>query len=544
MDRESVLLEPIPLLNPTLDLSADLRSEPAISRRQWIAVLGALLGAFMAVLDIQISNSSLQNITGGIGATLDEGSWVSVAYLVPEIIVIPLCGWMASIIGLRRYLLWNSTLFLLFSMACGFAWDLNSLIVFRALQGFTGGALIPMASTLVLTMLPPSKQPVGFALFGLSAMFAPAIGPSIGGWITENYSWPWIFYLNLAPGALFLAAIAYGLDPAPARPKLLQQGDWLGIFFMAVGLGSLTIFLEEGTREDWFGSDLITRLALTSAIALPIFVIVELWRRSRSEPIVNLRLFRMRNFALGSLANLVLGMALYGVMYLLPLYLAQIQRYNALQIGSTLMWVGLPQLVIMPLVPLLMKRVDKRIIVGLGFALFGSSGFLMSDLSADSGHDQLFLPQIIRALGLPLIIVPLSLLTTGDVGKQNAVSASGLFNMLRNLGGSIGIAMLSALLTVREHFHSHHLGEAISLYNPLTRDRLDAVAQTFASRGLEVSAAQDSAVGALDLAVRQQAYLLAFNDCFRVVSWVLLVMIPVVLFCRKSSGAGDAAGAH
>lgn len=516
--------------------------EDIVPLRTWIAVLGALLGAFMAVLDIQITNSSLQDITGGIGATLDEGSWISIAYLVPEIVVIPLCGWLASVFGLRRYLLWNSALFLIFSVCCGFARSLESMIAFRALQGFTGGALIPMASMMVLTMLPASKQALGFALFGLSAMFAPAIGPSIGGWLTDTYSWPWVFFLNLVPGALFFAGIAYGLDSTPAKWHLLKKGDWSGIIFMALGLGSLTIFLEEGTRKDWFGSPMITHLAIITAIALPIFIILQ-FRRRNVTPLVNLHLFAQRNFAIGSLVNLVIGLALYGIIYLLSLYLAQIQRYNALEIGRTMMWVGLPQLAIMPLVPLLTKWIDKRVLVAIGIAVFAFSGTLMSYLTTDFGHDQLILPQVVRALGLPLVIVPLSLITTGGVGKANAASASGLFNMLRNLGGSIGIALLSALLTWREHFHSNRLGEAISAYNPLTRERLDTLAQLFTTQGLDVVTAQDRAVGLLDAGVRHQAYLLAFNDCFHVVAILLFAMVPLILMCRKTVG-GDAAGAH
>lgn len=526
-------------------ISMPLDDAPAASRenlRNWIAVLGSLLGAFMAVLDIQISNSSLQNITGGIGATLDEGSWVSLSYLVPEIVVIPLCGWLSQVFGMRRYLIWNSVLFLVFSMCCGFAWDLSSMIVFRALQGFTGGALIPMASTMILLKLPAEKQPVGFALFGLSAMFAPAIGPTVGGWITENYSWPWIFYINLVPGIILVAAIAYGLDATPLRLSMLKKGDWAGILFMALGLGSLTVFLEEGTREDWFGSGFITWLAIIAAITLPVFVIIELVRQ-KITPVVNLRLFVRRNFLLGSLVNLVLGLCLYGFMYLLPVYLAQIQGYNAMQIGSTMMWVGLPQLVVMPFMPRLMQWFDKRAIVAFGLGMFGLSAMLMSTLSADTAHDQLVLPQIIRAIGLTCIIVPLSLITTGGIEAQNAASASGLFNMLRNLGGSIGIALLSALLTRREHFHSHHLGEAVSLYNPLTRDRLAAIAQNLISQGIDAIGAQDRALHLLDATIRKQAFILAYNDCFHMAGLLLFAMIPLVFLCAKTTGSA-AAGAH
>jgi DHA2 family multidrug resistance protein len=373
-------------------------------------------------------------------------------------------------------------------------------------------------------------------------MFAPAIGPTIGGWITENFSWPWIFYINLVPGVILIGAIAYGLDSSSPKLALLRRGDWWGIVFMALGLGSLTVFLEEGTRQDWFGSEMITRLAIVAAIALPVFVIIEM-RRRRTTPLINLRLFAQRNFLLGCIVNLMVGLGLYGLMYLLPIYLAQIQHYNALEIGRTMMWVGLPQLIVMPFMPRIMKWVDQRVLTATGLGLFAISGLLMSHLTADYGGEQMVVPQIIRAVGLTFIIVPLSLITTGNVGRENAVSASGLFNMLRNLGGSIGIALLSALLTWREKFHSHHLGEAISLYHPLTRDRLAAVTRTFAERGIESVAAHDRAIAVLDATVREQAYLLAFNDSFRVVALLLLAMIPLILLCRKAA-SGSAAGAH
>src|SRR5579859_4679836 len=218
--------------------------ENSVSVRHWIALVGAMLGAFMAVLDIQITNASLPDILGSLGSTLDEGSWVSTSYLVAEIVVIPLTGWLSAVFSPRRYLLVNTALFLIFSIACAWSWNLSSLIVFRALQGFTGGVLIPAAFNLVLQLLPPAKRGLGFALFGMTATFAPAIGPTIGGWLTDNYGWGSIFYLNLLPGALLIAAVAWGLAPERSKPWLLRQGDWLGIGFMTVGLGSLIVFLE------------------------------------------------------------------------------------------------------------------------------------------------------------------------------------------------------------------------------------------------------------------------------------------------------------
>jgi len=239
--------------------------------KSWVALMGAILGAFMAVLDIQITNASLQEIQAALGATLEEGSWISTSYLVAEIVVIPLTGWLSQVFSPRLYLVVNAALFTFFSICCAWAWNLPSMITFRAFQGFTGGVLIPMAFTILLTLLPPAKQPVGMAMFAITAVFAPSIGPTIGGWLTENFSWHYIFYLNLIPGLLLIAAVWYGLDRQPLQLRLLKQGDWGGIIAMAIGLGSLQVVLEEGTRKDWFSSPLIVRLSAIAVIFLTIF---------------------------------------------------------------------------------------------------------------------------------------------------------------------------------------------------------------------------------------------------------------------------------
>src|SRR4051812_33917931 len=512
--------------------AAEVVSTPA-----WIGTLGAMLGAFMAVLDIQITNSSIRDISGAIGATLDESSWISIAYLVPEIIVIPLTAWIASILGLRRYLIITSALFLVFSALCGQAWNLGSMIVFRAGQGFFGGALIPLGFTAVMQMLPKSKQPVGFAMFGLSAMFAPSIGPSVGGWLTDNWGWTWNFYLNLLLGPFLIGAVWYGFPKSPARWDKLREVDGWGIALMALGLGALTTLLEEGTRDDWFGSAFITRLAWVVAIALPLFVVRQLRAK---KPVTDLRLFADRNFGFGSIINIVLGSALYGSIFLLPLYLGSIQGYGAADIGATLIWGGVPQLFIMPLLPFFMKRFDVRGLIAFGLVMFAVSCLMNTSMSADFARDQLHLSLFVRALGQPFILVPVSALATAGLPAARAGAASGLFNMMRNLGGSIGIAALSALLVVRERLHSNRLGEAISDYNPLARERLDALTAKFVAAGSDTFTAGRQAIAALDGLVRRESTLMAFNDCFHVLALVLLAATVAAVFSRPARGAAAA----
>src|SRR2546429_2940102 len=358
----------------------------AVPTKTWIAVIGATLGAFMAVLNIQIVNASLADIQGAIGAGIDDGGWISTSYLVAEIVVIPLSAWLAQVFSIRKYLLTNAVVFLLLSIACAFAQDLPQMIVLRAVQGFTGGVLIPMAFTLSITLLPKPKQPIGLALFALSATFAPAIGPTIGGYLTENFGWQYIFYVNLAPGAIMIAMLYFSLEAKPMKLSLLRQGDWPGIVTMAIGLGALQTVLEEGNKDDWFGSPFIVRLSVIAAVALSLFLWIELTAR---KPLLNLRLLVRRNFGFGILANFLLGIALYGSVYILPVYLSRIQGYNAEQIGMVLAWTGLPQLLLIPLVPRLMQRLDPRLVIGVGFALFAASNFMNITMTTDYATDPL-----------------------------------------------------------------------------------------------------------------------------------------------------------
>lgn len=511
---------------------------PSVSLKDWIAVLGTLLGAFMAVLDIQITNASLKDIEGALTLSLDEGSWISTSYLVAEIVVIPLTAWLSQVFSVRLYLFVNAGLFILFSMCCAWSWDLNSIILFRGLQGFTGGVLIPMAFTIILTNLPLDKQPIGMSLFGVTATFAPAIGPMVGGWLNDNYGWQSIFYLNVFPGVLLMAAVWWAVAAKPLQLHLLKYGDWWGIVTMAIGLASLEVVLEEGNRKDWFSSELITRLAILAVIFLALFF----WNEfTRKQPFINLRLMVRRNFGLSSIVNTGLGIGLYGASYILTLYLGQIQRYNAMQIGETIAWAGLPQLLVMPWVPTFMKRVDARILIGGGMSLFAVSCFMNSTLTQDVGIDQLRISQIVRALGLPFVLVPLSSVATANIEPSQVGSASSLFNMMRNLGGSIGIASLSTVLTRREQFHSNRIGEAVSMYNPETQQRITQLQQFFISQGADPGTAQTQAIGEIDAIVRNQANIMGYNDCFHVLGWAILLSALAVLLLKRVKLSGTTA---
>ena len=516
-------------------------SDETVPLKTWLAVLGSTLGAFMAVLNIQITNAALPDIQGAIGAGLDDGGWISTSYLITEIIVIPLTGWLARAFSVRTYLLVNAALFLGFSVACAQTHNLGQMIVMRAFQGFTGGVLIPMAFTIIMTMLPKSKQPIGLALFAISATFAPAIGPTIGGWLNDNYGWQYIFYVNLAPGILMLGLLAASLAPAPMQLGVLRQGDWVGIATMATGLAALQTMLEEGNKDDWFGSPFIVHMAIIAAIALPLFVVIELVSK---RPLLNLRLLLRYNFGLGTVANFLLGVALYGSVFILPLYLSQTQGYNAEQVGEVLAWVGLPQLVLIPLVPRMMKYIDARWLVGAGFALFAGSTFLTIHLDADFAGPQFLVPNLIRAVGQALVLTPLSALATAGIEAENAGSASALFNMMRNLGGAIGIAALQTALTQREQFHSDILTSSISLVREALTTRVAQLTRYFQSHGISDQAkARHEAIVAIGRLVKRQASIMGYADTFFLLG-IALVLALIATMCLRKTGHLRAGGAH
>ena len=512
-----------------------------VTVKMWICVIGVLLGCFVAVLNIIVTNSSLRDIAGTLAASSDEISWVPTSYLVAEIVVIPLTAWLSDAFSLKKYLLVNSILFVFFSVCCGQTHTLDVMILFRVLQGFTGGVLIPLSFVVILTYLPPSKQPVGMALFSITATFAPAIGPLLGGWLTDNYGWPFIFYMNVAPGLLLIAAVWFTMENQPMNLGLLKQGDWCGILTMAIGLAAFEVVLEDGNRKDWFGDPGIVRLAWIAAIFIPAFILIELYKK---DPLVDLRLFARRNFAMGSIVNVILGVGLYGVVFILPLYLGQIHGYDASQIGTVIIWLGMPQLIIIPLVPKMMEHVDARVLIGIGVLFFGGSSFLTAHLDTNFAGPQFYFPLVIRAIGQPLIMVPLSAVTTSGMAKRReSGAASALFNMMRNIGGSIGIAGLSTLLSVRERFHSERLGESVTVYSLALRERVQQAAAYFMSRGSDPSSAQRRAIGAIGGIVRREAFLLAYSDCFLALGCVLLAS-GIALFFMKKSHITGAVGGH
>lgn len=507
--------------------------------RDWFAILGVSLGAFMAILDIQIVNASLREIQGSLGLDASEGSWISTAYLIAEIIVIPLTAFCSVAFGLRNYLIFNSVMFLIASMLCGLSWNMESMIFFRILQGFSGGTLIPMSFQCILTILPMSQRNVGLAIFGLTATLAPTLGPAIGGYLTDTMGWRSIFFLSIVPGVASMAFIAIGIEKSKPVLSKLRELDWLGAFLLSVALGSLTFILEEGAPRDWFEDNGIRIAVLALLAALPLFFVVQ---STREKPLLQLGLLLDRNFGLAALITVFSAIALYGGVYATAVYLGQIQSYSARDIGTTMMWIGIPQLFVMPLLPFLMKRFDLRLLACVGFAIFAASNFLNGFPDANYAAEQFRFSLILRAIGQPLFMIPLSSMGMAVIKPEQSAQASSIYNMLRNLGGSIGIAMTSTLLVSRTHLH---------LSTNMTSIDLDDVSKTSGLAELQTSFLQSSYTFAeakiltakkiLELAYRD-SIIQAFGDVYFIVAVGLLCCIALVLAMRNQQG--NAMGNH
>lgn len=501
--------------NPDQQHNADLTA--------WLAVVAGAIGALMATLDISIVNSALPTIQGEIGASATEGTWIATSYLVAEIVIIPLTAWLERVFGLKRFLLVMAALFTLFSVVCGFASTLPMMIIGRIGQGFTGGAMIPTGMTIIATRLPRHQQPVGTALFGSTLIMGPVLGPLAGGWLTENYSWHYAFFINIPVCAVLVTFLIVGLKTAPMKLDDLRQADWFGIVGMALGLGGLTVVLEEGNREQWFESALIWRL---SAVTLVGFVCIALGQWRAPRPVVRLALLRNRAFAAVFVLGLLIGAVLYGTSYVIPQFLAAIAGYNAQQSGGVVFLSGIPAAMMMPLFPLLVARLDVRAAVVTGMLLMAGTCWIDTELTAASDGGDFVVSQLMRGLGQAMSMLFLNQAAIASVKPSEAGDASGLFNAARNLGGSIALALLATLQDRRLEFHHQRLYDAI----PANGTDVQAwVQQSTGGTGFDATLA---AIRSIDNQVLREALVMSFTDEFVALAWAIVIVLPLVLLLR------------
>jgi len=510
----------------------------ALPDKRKFLIFGVMaFGQFMALIDIQIVAASLNEVQAGLSAGPDEISWVQTAYLMAELVMIPFAAFLAQALSTRWLFVLSAGLFTLASALCGLAWNIETMIAFRAIQGFVGGAMVPTVFATGFAMFSGKQRAMIPAILGMVSVLAPTLGPTVGGWITDAAGWRWIFYVNVVPGALvtFLAFLLIRVDRA--NPKMLGGIDWVHLASMAVFLAGLEYVLEEGPKYDWFGDTTITAAAWISFVAFLLF----LERSFRSDgPIVKLTPFRKPTFAFACIFNLVIGFGMYAGTYLVPLYLGRVRGYNASEIGTTVFIAGVVQLLGVPIAAGLSQRIDQRIVITFGLSLFAAGLWLFSYMTPDWGFAALFWPQAVRSFAIMLCIVPsVGLALNGFAGPELRY-ASGLFNLMRNLGGAIGIALVNTWLGDLTRLHALRISERLGEAPRIATDTLAGLAYMMQQVTPDPARAILMGEAVMSRVVAREALTLAFDDVFRIMAWLFIAALVMVPFCRppKQVSAG------
>ena len=501
-----------------------------------VAFLAMCFGMFMAFLDIQVVSASLAEIQAGLAASSDEINWVQTAYLMAEVVAIPLSGFLSRALGTRIMFATAAAGFTVASLMCGLASSMSQMIVWRAIQGFIGGGMVPTVFASAYIIFPRSRMSLITPMIGLVATLAPTIGPTVGGYLTDALSWHWLFFINIVPGILVTLAAVTLIDFDRPDLALFERFDWIGLIFMALFLGALEYVLEDGPRYDWFEDSTIAMAAVVSAASALIFFARVL---TAPQPIVDLRAFGDRNFALGSAFSFVLGIGLYGLTYLYPIYLGEIRGYDALMVGETVFLSGVAMFMTAPLVGQLVNRTDPRILLSAGFAIVALSNWEVSYLTKDWDFWQLFVPQILRGFGMMFAIVPITNMSLGTLPPERLKNASGLFNLTRNLGGAVGLAGLNTVLDNRIDLHLARLHDSITWSRQPVVEALNRLAARIPG-----SDAQNMALKQLYLFVRQQGIVMAFADVFLLLCLMFAAFAVLVWFMRRPPSIMAAAGLH
>jgi DHA2 family multidrug resistance protein len=494
------------------------------------------VGMFIALLDIQIVSASLRDIGGGLSAGADDTAWVQTSYLIAEIVVIPLSGWLSRVFSTRWLFAASAAGFTVASLLCGIAWDIKSMIVFRALQGFLGGSMIPMVFTTVFVFFHGKQRVIAASTIGALASLAPTLGPTLGGWITDHYSWHWLFFVNLVPGTFVAIAVPLLVKIDKADLSLLKLGDYLGMALIGIFLGCLEYTLEEGPRWDWLSDDTIRTTAWITGLSGVLFV----WRGlTTAHPVVDLRALKDPNFALGCFFSFVTGIGLFATIYLTPLFLGRVEGYSALQIGQAVFSTGVFQILTIPLYAVLANRVDLRWVLMAGLALFAVSMFEFSPITHDWGAHQLLLPQALRGMGQQLAIPPTVTLTLGGLAPGRLRQASGLFNLMRNLGGAIGIAACATILSDRTNLHFFRLAEHLTTTNESMNRFLVATTNPADADGATLALKQ------LWQLTFREAQTLTYADAFLAIMACFIMATLMVPLMRKTAlPTGPSPDAH
>jgi len=508
-----------------------------LTARRGFAFLAMVFGMFMAILDIQIVAASLSEIQAGLNASAEEVVWVQTSYLVAEVVMIPLSGILGRILSTRVLFSASALGFTAASLLSSTATTMDQMMIYRALQGFIGGGMIPSVFAAAYTIFPRDKQHIVSAVIGLVATLAPTIGPTIGGYLSNSFSWHWLFLVNLPPGLAVAAATWLLIDFDKPEPELMKRFDWAGLIGMAAFLGALQYVLEEGARYDWLQDQTVRNMAIVSVAGAVVFF----WQAFRAkQPVVDLSAFTNINFAIGSVFSFVVGIVLYGLTYLYPVYLAGIRGYDSLMIGETMFVSGLAMFLAAPVSGALSNRIDTRVMLMIGFLGFGASTWMLTAMTDQWDFNELLVPQILRGVSLMLCMVPINNLALGTLEPARLKNASGLYNLMRNLGGAVGLAAINTLMIQRSAFHYDRLAESVTWANPAALAQLDAAERSMAANGVP-----DPAAGALAMLVgrvREQASVMTFIDIFTILTALFVVLSVFALTMRKPAMQGASAG--
>ena len=507
----------------------------------WIVAIAVMLGTFMEVLDTTVVNVSLPHIASTMSATTEEATWALTSYLVANAIILPMTGWLAARFGRKRLLLFSTAGFTLSSFLCGVAPSLATLVLFRIVQGATGGALQPLSQAVLLESFKPEERGKAMGFWGLGVVVAPILGPVVGGWLTENYSWRWVFYINLPFGVLSLLMTQRFVHDPPYLKKAAGGIDYWGMGLLVLGIGALQYVLDKGQQDDWFGDDVILTLSIVSAVAL-VGLIVQQWR-SRS-PIVDLRLFADRSYAVGVFLMTVLGFVLYGSLVLLPLMLQTLFGYSSYQAGQAMVPRGVGSLVMMPVVGMLTGMVDPRRLLVVGLAVAGGTLLWLGQMSLASGYWDIFWPQLLQGCALALLFVPLTTVSMATISQERMGYATSLFNLMRNIGGSVGIAITGTILQRQRQTIATRLGEHVSIYDPTAQAWLAQIVNGLVAAGSDAVTAGERGLMILRGLLLREASMVSFVQIFRLLGVTFLVMIPLVFVMRRPKGRSSAAAAH
>jgi DHA2 family multidrug resistance protein len=506
----------------------------------WFIAFAVMFGTFMEVLDTTVVNVALPHIAGSMSATVEEATWSLTSYLVANAIILPMTGWLASVFGRKRLVQGAVIGFTVSSILCGMAPNLAVLILCRVVQGATGGTMQPLSQAIMLEAFPPKDRGKAMGFWGLGIVVAPMLGPVLGGWLTDNFSWRWVFYINLPVGVLASVMIHLFVFDPPYLRKQNAGVDYWGIGLLAIGVGALQIMLDKGQQEDWLGSDLIRGLLIAALAALVAFVIRELTAR---RPIVNLRVFRNRTYTAGVILITIVGVVLYGSLVMLPVFLQTLLGYPALQAGVAMAPRGLGSFLAMPLVGGFVARVDPRKLLGAGILGAAWTLYDLSTLNLNAGYWDIFWPQFLQGISLALLFVPLTTATMDSIPREEMGNATSLYNFMRNLGGSFGIALSTTLLARNQQKSFVRLGENVTMFDPATVSMIQQMQQAFIARGSDAATAMAQAYAAVAGVVQRQAAMLSFIHVFQILAAVFVAMLPLLLLMRRPKGKA-AVAAH